>query len=118
MDLENVITEPTDFTNKNVDAIVEFFKFEYLNAVDFDDDPNKGQFYCGITGDITANLQRHNVNGYTACALCDSFETAGEVECRLGELGFDIGHSNYIGNGGDENSKIVYMIKKTESFKA
>lgn len=118
MDLENTITGPTDFTNGSVEDIIKFFNFQYLSAVDLDDDPSKDQFYCGITGDISANLQRHNVKGYTACALCDSFETASEVECRLGEMGFDIGHPNYEGNGGDENSKIVYMIKKTESFNA
>ena len=117
MNLNNIIVQPTDFTAKSVEEIVAYFNFEYLNAVDLDNDPDKNQFYCGITGDIGSNLRRHNVNGYTACVLCDSFKTASDVEKRLGELGFNIGTSNKAGNGGNENSKIVYMIEITSSFR-
>ena len=115
--MENVITEPKDFTKSSIEEILAYFKFEYLNAVDLDDDPDKQQYYCGITGNIGRNLSRHNVDGYMACALCDSYETASKVESLLGEQGFDIGDSQIIGNGGNENSKIVYMIEKTNDFR-
>lgn len=115
--MENVITEPKDFTKSSIEEILAYFNFEYLNAVDLDDDPNKQQYYCGITGNIEDNLSRHHVDGYMACALLDSFETASEVERCLGEEGFNIGATNRTGNGGNEDSKIVYMIEITDSFK-
>lgn len=115
--MENVITKPKDFTKVSIQQILDYFHFEYLNAVDLDNDPNKQQFYCGITCDIDQNLSRHGVKGYMACALCDSYETASKVESLLGEQGFDIGASQTIGNGGNKNSKIVYMIEKIKDFR-
>lgn len=116
--MDNVITKPTDCTKSSITDILNYFNFEYLIAVDFNDDPDKFQYYCGITGNIEENLSRHNVDGYMACALCKSYETASEVESHLGEEGFDIGDSQTIGNGGNENSKIVYMIEKTKDFRS
>lgn len=110
----NVMTEPIDFTNRQIDDIIKIFDIQYLSTVDVNS--NKQQFYCGITGDILQNLERHHVNGYTVCILCSSYEIASEVEQRLGTMGFDIGNPPRIGNGGNENSRIVYMIKKTEDF--
>lgn len=91
--MENVIIEPNDFAKASIQQILDYFHFEYLNAADLDNDPNKQQFYCGITCDIDQNLSRHGVKGYMACALCDSFKTASEVESLLGKEGFDIGDS-------------------------
>jgi len=118
MDMDNVITEPKDFTKSSIEEILGYFHFEYLNAVDLDDDPNKQQFYCGITGNIEENLSRHNIKGYTACGLCASFDIAAEVEKQLYKMGFYIGTpKNKRGNGGNDNSRIVYMAKMEKGFK-
>lgn len=103
-------------TDSSIDAIVQYFRFEYLHTVDLDNDPDKMDFYCGITNNIADNLKRHNVDGYTACVLCKSFEIASEVEKKLGEMGFDIGNPPHEGNGGKDDSCIVYMIEKLLDF--
>lgn len=116
IEMNNTITEPACYKKESVDDIVEYFKNAYLNAVKLNDDPSKEQYYCGITCDVKQNLKRHKVNGYTACVECDSFETSSAVEYKLGEMGFDAGNSDNVGNGGNVNSKIVYMIKKDSEF--
>ncbi len=120
MDIFNVITKPKDCTKCSLDEIVKYLNFEYLHAIDPDADSisYKKLFYCGITGNIDENLSRHNVKGYTACCLCESYQIAAQVEEKLGEMGFDIGNpKNKMGNGGNKDSKIVYMIKKEDNFK-
>lgn len=112
----NSITRPTDMATSSVDEIVNRFNFEYLNIVDLDKDPNKMDFYCGITSNIEDNLKRHNVKGYAVCVLCKSYEIASEVEKKLGEMGFDIGNPPHKGNGGNPDSCIVYMIEKEAGF--
>lgn len=115
--MANNVREPKDYTNGTIDNIVQYFNMEYCDVFDLNEKQYKrSDFYCGITGDIDANLARHNVKGYTACVLCDSFETASNVERKLGELGFEIGDTDRLGNGGNEKSRIVYMIEQTEGF--
>ena len=46
---------------------------------------------------------------------CENVDVAAEVEKRLGELGFDNGDTKTLGNGGVENSTIVYLLKKGEA---
>lgn len=120
MDNFNVITEPKDCTKYSLDEIINYLHFEYLHAIDPDDDSisNKQQFYCGITRNIGENLNRHNVKGYTVCCLCASCQIAAQVEEKLGKMGFDIGNpKNKMGNGGNEDSRIIYMIKKEKNFR-
>lgn len=81
-------------------------------------DLKRDDFYCGITNSIPDNLNRHSIKGYYFCANCASKDVAGKVEAKLGEMGFDIGDSlNPEGNGGAENSTIVYMAYKGDGFK-
>ena len=80
-----------------------------LNSISY-----KKLFYCGITGNIDENLSRHNVKGYTACCLCESYQIAAQVEEKLGEMGFDnreILKTKWAMEA-IKNSKIVYMNKK------
>ena len=60
-------------------------------------------------------MQRHGNDSYVALVDCGTREKAGEVETRLDELGFDVGKK--VNNGGDEETTIVYVIKKDRNFK-
>lgn len=111
-----MVITPVDCTKATIDTILSYFKNQFLCAVVFDDDPNRGQYYCGITNDIKQNLSRHSISGYLACCQCASFEVAKTVEEELGKEGFDIGDVNHGGNGGTEDSVYVYMVKKEDGF--
>ena len=113
----NTITEPVDFKGKTVEAIIEYFDFcyttEYLKYF-----KQRSEFYCGITNNISSNLSRHGIKGYTACVECSSLEVSSQVEAKLRKLGFDIGDpKNPAGNGGVSDSTIVYMAYKEDGFK-
>lgn len=103
--------EPLDFRNCSPVSICNYFQ----THVDVGTCPE--DYYCGITNNVENNLQRHGVEEYLACVRCASFEISAEVERLLGEKKFDIGNpNNEAGNGGTENSTIVYMIKKGNGF--
>lgn len=110
-------TQPLDFTNSSIEEIVNYFDMVYLFEYMINKSKRK-DFYCGITNNIKDNLKRHNVYSYTACVDCSSFDISSKVEKRLSQLGFDIGNPyNPSGNGGVDDSTIVYMLKKEGSFK-
>lgn len=115
--MNDIVTTPANCTKDSIDKILWYFNNQYLSVAEFDDDPNRCQFYCGITNDIKQNLSRHNISGYVACCQCASFDIARKVEEELGKAGFDIGDLNRGGNGGVEDSVYVYMVKKENGFK-
>lgn len=109
--------EPDDFSNKSIEEILIIFKNQYLISAKLNEDPNRGQYYCGITNEISQNLSRHKIDGYLICGRCASFDIAQKVEEELGAAGFDIGEVCHGGNGGSEDSVYVYMVKKEDGFK-
>lgn len=112
----NNMTKPVDGTKMTVKAIVEYFDAVYSTTTIMDFKPRK-DFYCGITNNIENNLRRHDIDGYTTCVECASFDVSSEVEAKLGEQGFDIGNANNpAGNGGANDSTIVYMAFKETGF--
>lgn len=108
---------PIDFTKVTIDEILSYFKCKFRIDVESDKNPNKKEYYCGITNNIKQNLLRHNISRYLVCCQCASFDVAKEVEEKLGREGFDIGDVKHGGNGGAEDSVYVYMVKKEEGFK-
>ena len=114
--MANTMIQPLDMSGKCEREIVMMFVSVFL--MNYKYGQMSGDFYCGITGDISANLSRHGVSGYTMCIECGSFAVAAKVEEHLYHLGFDIGDpNNKAGNGGNQNSTIVYMIEKVQGFK-
>ena len=114
----NTETEPVDMTGSSVDGIVAYFFNRFNLSCFFNPKYAKSDFYCGITNSIQDNFSRHGINGYFACVNCASKEIAGKVEATLGEMGFDIGHpKNPVGNGGADDSTIVYIVYKESGFK-
>lgn len=113
----NSMTKPLDGKEHSVEQIVKYFETMYWMAFLKNTQLKKSDYYCGITNDVESNLGRHKIDGYTACVNCASKEIAGQVEAKLGEMGFDIGNpKNPVGNGGAENSTIVYMAYKESGF--
>lgn len=114
----NKTTEPVDMTFFSVDVIANhFYNLFNINLLQ-EPDLRRDDFYCGITNNIPNNLSRHSIKGYFFCAYCASKDIAGQVEAKLGEMGFDIGEAlNPAGNGGADDSTIVYMAYKEPGFK-
>lgn len=90
----------------------------YVNTVLYDIGDNKNAFYCGITNDIDIRMQQHRDNDFNIVGnkvgawLCCNAECATEVERLMGEFGYDIGRGNKAGNGANDDSCYVYILKK------
>ena len=90
----------------------------YVNTVLYDIGDNKNAFYCGITNDIDIRMQQHRDNDFNIVGnkvgawLCRNAECATEVERLMGEFGYDIGRGNKAGNGSNDDSCYVYILKK------
>lgn len=90
----------------------------YVNTVLYDIGDNKNAFYCGITNDIDIRMQQHRDNDFIIVGnkvgawLCRNAECATEVERLMGEFGYDIGRGNKAGNGANDDSCYVYILKK------
>lgn len=90
----------------------------YVNTVLYDIGDNKNAFYCGITNDIDIRMQQHRDNDFNIVKnqvgawLCRDVESATEVERLMGEFGYDIGRGNKAGNGANDDSCYVYILKK------
>lgn len=114
----NTKKNPTDLRGESVDEIVKYFDAIFSLKLYKNTFLKRSDFYCGITNNVELNLGRHKIDGYTACVNCASKEIAGKVEAKLGEMGYDIGEPlNPEGNGGAEDSTIVYMAYKEKGFK-
>lgn len=61
--MNDIVTTQANQTKNSIDKILWYFNNQYLSVAEFDDDPNRGLFYCGITNDIKQNLSRHNISG-------------------------------------------------------
>ncbi len=105
---------PFDCSDLSVDAIVSLIH-SVVNCKRDNGNTRNGVFYAGICKDVKGNMYRHGNDSYVALVDCGSREKAGEVESKLGELGFDVGERP--NNGGDEETTIVYVIKKNRNFK-
>lgn len=90
----------------------------YVNTVLYDIGDNKNDFYCGITNDIDICMQQHRDNDFNIVGnqvgawLCRNAECATEVERLMGEFGYDIGKGEKAGNGANDDSCYVYILKK------
>lgn len=108
------VPQPEDCKNYLVDAIVTAIITQVNIARDNGNMSNKS-FYAGICKDVKDNMQRHGNNSYIALVDCGTRKKAGSVETKLEELGFDVGEK--ANNGGDDETTIVYVIKKDGKFK-
>lgn len=84
--------------------------------INFKPGESKKNYYVGITGDDEnqeATLRRHKIGSFLAIVECETADIAAQAETALGDEGFDIGNPPHEGNGGNEDSKFVYIFKKT-----
>ena len=86
-----------------------------LNKARDNDNTSNKSLYAGICKNVKDNMQRHENKSYVALVDCGTREKSGSVETKLGELKFDVGA--IADNGGDDESTIVYVIKKDSEFK-
>lgn len=102
-----------DCSNNSVLEIINYFNSIYTAL--FVPGENKDNYYCGITSENekTNTLARHQIESFSTIVKTGSQTVAAEVEEKLGEEGFDIGDVKRGGNGGNEDSILVYMFKKT-----
>lgn len=106
-----------DAEDMTVDEICDSIR-DYVNTVLYKTGDYKDSFYCGITNDIDIRIQQHRDNDFNIVRnqvgawLCCDVECATEVERRMGEFGYDIGRGNKAGNGANDNSCYVYILKK------
>lgn len=106
-----------DAEHMTVDEISDSIR-DYVNTVLYDIGDYKDSFYCGITNDIDIRMQQHRDNDFNIVRnqvvawLCCDVECAIEVEKRMGEFGYGIGRGNKAGNGANEDSRYVYILKK------
>ena len=92
--------------------IAELMEDVYTST--FENGERKKDYYCGITQeDVSDNLTRHNITRYLVAYQCENAEIAADVETILGQKGFNIGDADG-GNGGNDQSVVVYMYKITE----
>lgn len=114
--MANTMTKPIDMSGQSEREIFMHMISAFL--MHYKSGQMSREYYCGITSDIPTNLSRHGVSGYTMSIECGDFDIAAKVEEHLYHLGFDIGDpKNKSGNGGNQNSTIVYMIEKDQNFK-
>ncbi|MBQ0090644.1 MAG: hypothetical protein KBT27_15065 [Prevotellaceae bacterium] len=71
-------------------------------------------FYAGITNDPDRREDEHNAN-FIGLVLCQSEKDAKELEKMLDEAGFDTGARP--ANGGNKDTKYVYLYKKSYTTK-
>ena len=105
-----------DATSYSIDLIIELVNDQYLSC--FNEGETKHDYYCGITNNLDKRMDEHRRNDFEIdedkvfAWNCKNVEVAAEVEIRLGKQGFDIGDTKTLGNGGVENSTIVYLLEK------
>lgn len=109
------MAEALDFSNNSVLEIIDYFNFLHTHTSLFVPGEDKDDYYCGITSENekTNTLERHQIESFLAIVNTGSQTVAAEVEEELGKEGYDIGEVDHGGNGGNEDSILVYMFKKT-----
>lgn len=108
------VPKPYDGSNLSVDSIVSGIH-SLVNCKRDDGNTSNKPFYAGICKDVKDNMQRHGNKSYVALVDCGARDKAGAVETKLYDLGFDVG--DRANNGGDDETTIVYVIKKDRNFK-
>ena len=99
-------------TGRTANQIAELMENVYTSTFKYGE--TKNDYYCGITQeDVSDNLTRHHITRYLVAYQCENAEIAAEVETILGQKGFNIGDADG-GNGGNDQSVVVYMYKITE----
>lgn len=114
LEKEKEMPQPVDCTNLSVEEIVMGLTTTVNVQRDNGSTTNKA-FYAGICKDVKQNMTRHGNDSYVALCDCGTRDKAGQVETKLGELGFDVGER--ADNGGDDETTIVYIIKIDRNFK-
>lgn len=114
LEKEQEIPQPLDCKHISVDGIVSRLTTAVNVQRDNGSTTNKA-FYAGICKDVKQNMVRHSNDNYVALCDCGTRDKAGQVETKLGELGFDVGER--ADNGGDDETTIVYIIKIDRNFK-
>ena len=110
-----------DATSYSIDLIVKLVNEQYLSYFNINKGETKHDYYCGITNNLDKRMEEHRCEDFEIVEdrvfawNCENVDVAAEVEKRLGDLGFDIGDTKTLGNGGVENSTIVYLLKKGKS---
>lgn len=113
-----------DATSFSIDQIVGFVNNQYLSYFNINKDKTKDDYYCGITNNLDKRMEEHRcedfeiVDDRVFAWNCENVDVAAEVEKRLGKLGFDIGDTKTLGNGGVGNSTIVYLLEKGKAVKS
>lgn len=105
---------PKDCRKMSVDAIITEICSQ-VNRIKDDGKIRNDAFYAGICKDVRDNMYRHGNGSYVALVDCGTRDKAGAVETTLGDLGFDVGER--ANNGGDDETTIVYVIRKDGNFK-
>ena len=108
------VPQPEDCKNLSVEKIVTAITSQ-VNISRDNGNTRNDAFYAGICKDVEDNMKRHRNDNYVALVDCGTREKAGEVETKLDDLKFDVGEK--ANNGGDEETTIVYVIKKDKNFK-
>ena len=110
-----------DATSFSIAQIVKLVNEQYLSYFNINKGETKHDYYCGITNNLDKRMEEHRcedfeiVDDRVLAWNCENVDVAAEVENRLGKLGFDTGDTKTLGNGGVENSTIVYLLKKGKS---
>lgn len=105
-----------DATKYSLNSIKE--RIDFIFESRYTPNELKNSFYCGITNDLDIRMQQHRekdfeiVNDKVYAWICATALVAAEVEKLAGDAGYDIGATNNMGNGGEEDSVIVYLLKK------
>ena len=108
------VQQPQDCSNLSADSIVATIH-SIVNCCRDNGNTRNDVFYAGICKDVKDNMQRHGNDSYVALVNCGTRDKAGAVETKLDDLGFDVGER--ANNGGDDETTIVYVIKKNGNFK-
>lgn len=93
------------------ETIVDLMENKYL--MNFQPGESRNDYYCGIAQrDVHDNLSRHNIERYLTAFICDNADIAAQAESLLHEAGFNTG-AVADGNGGNEDSVVIYMYRIT-----
>lgn len=98
---------------KTVQGVVDHINIIY--KINFKYGESKKNYYVGITGGAEnqkSTLRRHKIDSYLDIVECENADIAAQAENELGK-DFDIGEPPHEGNGGNDESKFVYIFKKT-----